>query len=147
MLIETKKSIIKMLKMVLFDRAINEKCCSVDGGRGICRLFLYPPPGICHTVPKNANAQGSARGGGLGCQAQVELTLEGRIAFRILLTSTSNTAFMENRLSFYKLILFIYLLISTFIFVNTITINSIVCKHFQDIVYCIFSLIVFTVSK
>ena len=25
--------------MTLFDCAINEKCCSVDGGRGICPLF------------------------------------------------------------------------------------------------------------
>ena len=37
------------------------------------------------------------------------------------------------------------LLISTFIFVNAITVNSIVCKNFEDIVYFIFSLIVFTV--
>ena len=44
-LIETKKCLkcIKMLKTALFDCAINEKCCSVDGGRGICRLFLSPP--------------------------------------------------------------------------------------------------------
>ena len=28
-----------MLKMALFDCAINEKCCSVDGGRGICLSF------------------------------------------------------------------------------------------------------------
>ena len=27
-----------MLKMALFDCAINEKCCSVDSGRGICPL-------------------------------------------------------------------------------------------------------------
>ena len=25
--------------------AISEKCCSVDGGRGICCLFSSPPPG------------------------------------------------------------------------------------------------------
>ena len=37
------------------------------------------------------------------------------------------------------------LLISTFIFVNATTVNSIVCKNFEDIVYCTFSLIVFTV--
>ena len=37
------------------------------------------------------------------------------------------------------------LLISTFIFVNAITVYSIVCKNFEDIVYCTFSLIVFTV--
>ena len=29
-----------MLKTALFDLAINEKCCSVDGGRGICPLFF-----------------------------------------------------------------------------------------------------------
>ena len=33
-----------MLKMELFDCAINEKCCSVDEGRGICRLFFRPHP-------------------------------------------------------------------------------------------------------
>ena len=35
-----------MLKTALFDCAINEKCCSVDGGRGICPLFSSPPRGI-----------------------------------------------------------------------------------------------------
>ena len=35
-----------MLKMELFDWAINEKCYSVDGGRGICPLFFSPPRGI-----------------------------------------------------------------------------------------------------
>ena len=35
-----------MLKMALFDCAINEKCCSVDGGRGICPLFPSPPQGF-----------------------------------------------------------------------------------------------------
>ena len=35
-----------MLKMALLDCAINEKCCIVDGGRGICRLFSSPPRGI-----------------------------------------------------------------------------------------------------
>ena len=65
-----------MLKMALFDCAINEKCCSVDGGRSICPFFFvptpedltaqeFPPPGICHSRPKkNANARGSARGVG-----------------------------------------------------------------------------------
>ena len=35
-----------MLKTALFDSAINEKCCSVDWGRGICPLFSSPPRGI-----------------------------------------------------------------------------------------------------
>ena len=35
-----------MFTTALFDCAINEKYCSVDGGRGICPLFLSPPRGI-----------------------------------------------------------------------------------------------------
>ena len=35
-----------MLKMAPFDCAINEKCCIVDGGRGICPLFSSPTRGI-----------------------------------------------------------------------------------------------------
>ena len=66
-----------MLKTALFDGAINEKCYSVDGGRGICPLFSSPPRGIWQLKSphprkfaiqgkKNANARGSARGGGGG---------------------------------------------------------------------------------
>ena len=62
-----------MLKMALFDCAINEKCCSVYGGRGICPLFPSPPRGIWQLKSplrrkfaiqgkKNANVRGSARG-------------------------------------------------------------------------------------
>ena len=57
-----------MLKMALLDLAINEKCCSVDGGRGICISFVptqgdltaqeFPPPEICHPRKKDANARG-----------------------------------------------------------------------------------------
>ena len=67
-----------MLKTALFDCAINEKCCSVDGGRGIRPLFLSPPWGSPHPREfaiqgkKNANARGSAEGGGVW--AQLELT-------------------------------------------------------------------------
>ena len=39
-------NMLKMLKMTLFDSAINDKCCSVDGGLGICPLFSFPPLGI-----------------------------------------------------------------------------------------------------
>ena len=71
-----------MLKTALFDYAINEKCCSVCGGRGICPLFRPHPAGFdISRVPtpenlpskakKYANAQGSARG---GRWAQLELT-------------------------------------------------------------------------
>ena len=67
-----------MLKMALLDSSINEKCCSVDGGRGICPLFLRPHPGgfdssrvptpgnLPSKAKKNANAWGSARGEGAG---------------------------------------------------------------------------------
>ena len=60
-----------MLKMARLDHVINEKYCSVDGGRGIYPLFSFPtlgdltaaeapPLGICNPRQKNANAQGSA---------------------------------------------------------------------------------------
>ena len=73
-----------MLKMTLFDCAINEKCCSVDGGQGIGPLFSSPLRGIWQLKSpharefaiqgkKNADARGSAGGGGEGW-AQVELT-------------------------------------------------------------------------
>ena len=66
-----------MLKTALLDCAINEKCCSIDGGRGICPPFSSPPQGIWQLKSphpqefaiqgkKNANARGSARGGGVG---------------------------------------------------------------------------------
>ena len=32
-----------MFKMVLFECAINENCCSVDGGQGVCPLFSSSP--------------------------------------------------------------------------------------------------------
>ena len=63
-----------MLNMALFDYAINEKCYSVYGGRGICPLFSSPPRGIWQLKSphprefaiqgkKNANAKGSVQGG------------------------------------------------------------------------------------
>ena len=71
-----------MLKMALLDRVINKKCCDVDGGRGFCPLFSSPlrriwqlksphPREFAIQGQKNANARGSARGGG---GAQLELT-------------------------------------------------------------------------
>ena len=59
-----------MLKTALFDCAINEKCCSVDGVRGIRPLFSSPSQGICQLKSphsrefsiqgkKNANDRGS----------------------------------------------------------------------------------------
>ena len=66
-----------MLKMALFDCAINEKCCSVDGGRGIS-LFFIPTPGVFASsrIPTPGNLpskakkivipRGPAGGGGLG---------------------------------------------------------------------------------
>ena len=61
-----------MLKMALFDCAINEKCYSVVPTPGDLTAQEYPPPrGICHPRQKNANAQGSARGGGGWAQAEL----------------------------------------------------------------------------
>ena len=74
-----------MLNMALFDCAINEKCCSVDVGRGICPLFCPHPGGFDSSrVPTPGNLPSKAkkmlmpggqpeRGGG-GGWAQVELT-------------------------------------------------------------------------
>ena len=60
-----------MLKTALFDCAINEKCCSVDGGRGIRPLFLSPPWGSPHPREfaiqgKKTLMPGGQPGGGLG---------------------------------------------------------------------------------
>ena len=58
-----------MLKMVLFACSINEKCCSVDGGRGICRLFSSPAPFLPSKAKKCQWGWG-----GWGGWAQVEMT-------------------------------------------------------------------------
>ena len=75
-----------MLKMVPLDRAINEKCCSVDGGWGICPLFFLPHPrGFDSSrIPtprefaiqgkKSAYVRGQPGDWGGGWQAQLELT-------------------------------------------------------------------------
>ena len=56
-----------MFKTALFDCTINEKCCSVDGGRD-----THPTPKNLPSKAKKSNARGSARGRGGG--AQMELT-------------------------------------------------------------------------
>ena len=61
-----------MFKMALFDCAINEKCCSVDGGRYICPLISSPPWGFDSSrVPTPRNFPSKAKkmlmpGGQLG---------------------------------------------------------------------------------
>ena len=51
-----------MLKTALFDCEINEKCCSVDGGRGICPLFSSPPGGFDSSrVPIPGNLPSKAK--------------------------------------------------------------------------------------
>ena len=68
-----------MLKMTLLDSAVNEKCCSAVGGRGICPVFSSPPRGIWQLKSphprefaiqgkKNANAWGVSLGGGVGAR-------------------------------------------------------------------------------
>ena len=64
-----------MFKMALFDCAINEKYCSVDGGWSICLFFFIPTPGELTAQGSSptgnfpskaeniANARGSARAG------------------------------------------------------------------------------------
>ena len=66
-----KKSYIKMPKTALFDCVINEKCCSVDGGWGICPLFSSPPQGIWQL---KSHARGlPGRRGVWGCGGWVQL--------------------------------------------------------------------------
>ena len=70
--------------MALLDCAINKKCCTVDGGRGICPLFSSPPggfdssrvptPGNLPSKAKKMQCQGVSPGGGGGGWEQVELT-------------------------------------------------------------------------
>ena len=60
-----------MLKMELFDWAINEKCYSVDGGRGICPPFLSPPQEFAIQGKKMPMPRSQPPGGGW---TQVELT-------------------------------------------------------------------------
>ena len=52
-----------MLKMALLDCAINEKCCSVDRGRGIWQLKSPHRREFAIQGKKNGNVGG---GGGLG---------------------------------------------------------------------------------
>ena len=54
-----------MLKMALFDWAINEKCCSVDGGRGRA-LFFRPHPREFAIQGKKMLMPGGQPGGGGG---------------------------------------------------------------------------------
>ena len=68
--------------MALLDCSINEKCCRVDGVRGICPLFFVPAPGdltaqesqptgICHPRRKKMLMPGDQPEWGW---AQLELT-------------------------------------------------------------------------
>ena len=58
--------------MALLDCAINKKCCTVDGGRGICPLFSSHPGGFASSrVPTPGNLLSKAKkmlipGGQLG---------------------------------------------------------------------------------
>ena len=55
-----------MLKMALFDCAINEKCYSVVPTPGDLTAQEYPPGEFAIQGKKNANAKGASRGEGLG---------------------------------------------------------------------------------
>ena len=74
-----------MLKMELFDCAINEKCCSVDGGRDICPFFrphtggfdslkVHTPGNLPSKGNKMQKCQCPGHNPGGGGQAQLELT-------------------------------------------------------------------------
>ena len=71
-----------MFKTAVFDCAIHEKCCSVDGGRDICPLFSsphpagfdssrVPTPGNCHPRQKKMLMLGGQPGGGGGLTVEL----------------------------------------------------------------------------
>ena len=73
-----------MLKTALFDCAINEKCCSVDGGFAFALFFCphpvgfdssrVPTPGNLPSKTKKMLMPGGQPVGGGGGWAQLELT-------------------------------------------------------------------------
>ena len=81
-----------MLKMALLDCAINEKCCSVDGGRGICPLFSYPPRGIWQFEsphPRGFNIQGQKKANSRGISGDAGAAgIDWRINVKVELGST-----------------------------------------------------------
>ena len=51
-----------MLKMALFDCAINKKCCSIDGGQAFALFFHLPPGGFDSSrVPTPGNLPSKAK--------------------------------------------------------------------------------------
>lgn len=69
-----------MLKVALLDCVINEKCYSVDGGRGICHLFFIPTTGdLTEESPRSSKGPRQKKSlspggpGGHGC-TEPELT-------------------------------------------------------------------------
>ena len=51
-----------MFKTALFDRAISEKCCRVDGGQGICPQFRPHPEGFDSSrIPTPGNLPSKAK--------------------------------------------------------------------------------------
>ena len=80
-----------MLSTALFDCVINEKCCSVDGGPGICPLFSFPPRGIWQLTsphPREFAIQGKKKmlmpGGQPGGGGWVQLELTGALRLKQL---------------------------------------------------------------
>ena len=64
-----------MLKMELLDCAINKKCCSVDGGRGICPRFFPTLGDLTAQESPPWEFEFQPGGGGSGCcWPQLELT-------------------------------------------------------------------------
>ena len=70
-LLETKKCTLKCFKTALFDCAINEKCCNVDWGQGICPLF---PLQWESAIQRKKMLMPGGKPGEEGGWAQLELT-------------------------------------------------------------------------
>ena len=84
-----------MLKMALLDCAINEKCCSADGGQGICPLFSSPPPG-------DLTAQESPPPGNLPSKATKKVLIPGgQPREGVVLFNASLSKFENKRVTTY----------------------------------------------
>ena len=110
-LIETKNRTLKMHKTAPFDCAINEECCSVDGGRGHLPSFFVPTPGdltaqesptrgiCCPRQKKKKLMHGGQPGAGLGA-AGIDWCINGkRTSIRYVRTGKTGLAFWNFRLS------------------------------------------------
>ena len=100
-----------MFKLALFDCAITEKCCSVDGGRSICPFFSSPPRGFDSLrVPTHGNLPFKAKilipGSQPGGEGWVQVELTDALHFCLIPANH----FLIEAIKFVSLSLFTFLI-------------------------------------